>query len=502
MQKSIASSRGLRDDEDMRFLLILVVSLIYALAGLPLGAQEENETQGAVETAEATGTVETPRDETPNGRVVVIPVQGAITEAQFFFMRRALKQAESSGAVAIVLDMDTPGGALNSTERISQMLLRTNVRLISYVDTKAASAGALIAMSTPDIYMAPVSAIGAAAPVMGTGQEIPSTMAAKIVSFNSAWFRSVAEKQGHSPELVDAFMSVDKEVKIGDHIISPKGEVLTLNAQEATRPLVEGQPPLARGIAPDIESLCRDAGLGTPTIVRAEPSGFETLAQLVTMFAPLFLLGGMIGAWIEFKTPGFGVAGVVAAICFLLFFTGHYIAGLTGYEVMVVFVFGVVLVFVELLFFPGAIFIALTGVCLMVGSLLFAMVDFYPAQPFKITPEMFARPALNFAIALGATIFFGALLARILPDAPLFRRLVLQNRIPEGSSLSAPRDTLHVPHLSVGDKGTTRTMLRPAGKAQFGETLVDVVADGDFLESGTQVRILRTDDMATVVDRV
>jgi membrane-bound serine protease (ClpP class) len=433
------------------------------------------------------------------GSVVVVPVKGAITEAQFFFLRRVLKQAEATGAAALVLDMDTPGGALQATEQIVQMFMKCPVPTFTYVNTNAGSAGALIALGTKKVFMAPVSAIGAAAPVVSSGEEIPATMNAKIVSYYSGYFRSVAQLNGYHPELVDGFMNLDKEVKVGGEVLNPKGALLTLSAQEAVK-VIDGRPLFASGIAKDIDEVCKQAGLDAKAVLRVEPSGFEVLAQWITMLAPLFLLGGVIGAYIEFKAPGFGVAGVVSAICFLLFFTGHYIAGLTGLEVVAVFALGVLLILLELVFFPGVVVVAVLGAILMVGSLFFAMVDFYPAQPLEFSFELLARPMLNLGIAVVASVLGIAVLARFLPDLPLFRRLFLSTQSAVGPSRpSLPASVLP---FAVGDTGTAQTTLRPSGKALFGNTLADVVTDAQFLEAGTPVRILSVSGDRVVVEPV
>jgi membrane-bound serine protease (ClpP class) len=188
------------------------------------------------------------------GSVVILPLKGAVSEAQFFFLRRALKNAESVAAAAVVLDMDTPGGDLKATEKIVQMFSGSPIPCYTFVNANAGSAGALIALGTKKIFMAPVSAIGAAAPVAGSGQEIPATMNAKIVSYYSGYFRSVAQKNGYHPELVDGFMNLDKEVKIDGEVINPKGSLLTLSAREAVRE-IGGKPLLASGIVSDLAAL-------------------------------------------------------------------------------------------------------------------------------------------------------------------------------------------------------------------------------------------------------
>jgi membrane-bound serine protease (ClpP class) len=436
------------------------------------------------------------------GAVVVLPVKGEISQAQFYFLRRILKDAEAAKVSAVILDMDTPGGSLKATQEIVQALLKSGLPTYTYVNTEAASAGALIALGTKAIYMAPVSAIGAAAPVLSGGQEVPETMNAKVVSFYSGYFRGVAEQNGYNPNLVDAFMNLKKEVKIGNRVLNPEGEILTLSPQEATE-IIDGKPLLARGIAADIDTVVKDAGLNPADVVRVEPSGFERVAFWITALAPLLLLAGMIGAWIEFKSPGFGVAGVLSIVCFALFFAGHYIAGLTGFEVVAVFVLGVILVLVELFFFPGVIVVATLGLALMLGALLFAMVDYYPTRPIDFSADMFVMPLVNLGVAALLFMIVASLLARFLPDLPIFRRLVLTGGPSEGPALQSSAPALFPARVKAGDEGVAHTTLRPAGKAVFGGALVDVMSDGEFVEPGTRVVVLevRGDQVVVGVKR-
>src|SRR5258708_38550023 len=145
-------------------------------------------------------------------------------------------------------------------------------------------------------------------------------------------------------------MNKEKEVRSGDRVVHPKGAVLTLNAQEAPEK-INGKPLLAEGIVDSITDLTRKAGLKS-NIAKIEPTGFEQLAFLITALAPLLLLGGILGAYLEFKIPGVMWPGVISAICFALFFLGHYLAGLAGWEVVALFILGMVLVLIEILFFP------------------------------------------------------------------------------------------------------------------------------------------------------
>ncbi len=429
------------------------------------------------------------------GEVVVVPLEGAVSSAQTAFLRRTLKQAETDGASAYVIEMNTPGGELQAAVDILQLLLKARIPTYTWVNTNAGSAGALIALGTDHIYMAPVSAIGAAAPVSGEGADIPETLNLKVVSYFSGYFRSAAQAKGRNPGLAEAFIDKDKEFKIGTEILKAKGALLTLSAQEAVRKF-DGRPLLADGLAGTIDQLKTEAKLAGPT-VRLEPSGFERIAQWITLLAPLFLIGGIAAAYMEFKAPGFGVAGFVSLVCFAIFFLGHYIAGLTGLEALVVFAFGFTLVLVELLFFPGLTLFAAVGTALMLGAVLFAMVDYFPGDPVIPSPDLLIRPVANLAIALVVSAVLIALLARFFPSLPFFRRLLLPTAVAAGPSIATPAAAPH--SILIGHTGVARSILRPAGKAEIGGALVDVVADGEFLDAGAAVRVLAIEGSRVLV---
>src|SRR5213595_487116 len=207
------------------------------------------------------------------GDTVVIPLRGEVSPALYLFLRRGIKAAESAEASAIVIEMNTYGGRLDSAEEITGALNRVTIPTYTFIDSNAGSAGSLIALATRHIYMAPVSAIGAAAPVLPTGEDLPATERDKTISYWSALIRSSAVRNGHNPDLGEAFMNKEKEVKIGDRIVHPKGTLLTLNAQEATEK-INGKPLLADGIADSIVDLKQKAGL-QGNLVSIDPTGFE-----------------------------------------------------------------------------------------------------------------------------------------------------------------------------------------------------------------------------------
>ncbi len=430
--------------------------------------------------------------------VVVIPIKGEISKAKFFFLRRALKEAASENAKAVVLDMDTYGGDADAAVEMQKALVKVKVPTFTYVNPNAASAGALIAVSTQHIYMAPISAIGAAAPVAATGENLPETLNAKQVSYLSDYFGSVAEKNGYNPDIVKAFIDKNHPVIVGGQTIHEKGSLLTLGAQQAAKQ-VDGKPLLAAGIAESIPDLLKQAGIAG-RVQEVQPTKFEEVAFWITTLAPLFLLGGILGAWIEIKTPGFGLPGILSAVCFALFFTGHFIAGLAGWEAPVIFAIGLALVISELVIHPGTILPGLAGVFLMLASIFWAMVDRFPGQSLIPESQALERPLLNLGItAVLATVSI-ALLARYLPRTSVYRRLVLATQTPVGPAF--PTEHSEFAGLAVGAEGVAATILRPSGKGTFGGESRDVISRGDFIEPGTPIRIVFIEGSRVVVQRV
>jgi len=439
------------------------------------------------------------RDTVRKGDVVVVPLRGEVAPSLLAFLRHSVKTAESNEASAIIFDMNTYGGRLDTAADIVNALNQTKIPTYTFINTNAGSAGSLIAIATQHIYMAPVSAIGAAAPILPTGEDLPATAKEKTISYWSALTRGSATKNGHNPEVAEAFMNKDKEVKIGDRVVHPKGAVLTLNAQEATE-RINGKLLLAEGVADSISDLIKKAGL-KGNEVRIEPTGFEQIAFWITAVAPLLLLVGILGAYLEFKIPGVMWPGVISAICFALFFLGHYLAGLAGWEVVALFALGMVLVLIEILFFAhSTIVFGVVGVFLMLASLLWTMVDRYPGQNFFPTGKMLAMPLLNMFIAIMGSCIVIALLARYLPRTSIYRRFALMDSNPPGPSLvGVPRQFATALALAPGMQGTAVTVLRPSGKARFADHVVDVVTQGEFVASQTPVTVIQTDGMRVVV---
>jgi membrane-bound serine protease (ClpP class) len=428
---------------------------------------------------------------TPAKRAYVLPIREDIMPSLVYVVRRGVKEAMEAKADMLVLDMDTNGGRVDVTEEIIGILSRFPGRTVTYVNKKAFSAGAFISFATGKIYMAPQSVIGAAAPVMasptGGVQELGGTMEIKATSAISALVRANAEKHGHNPEVADAMVKKTKELKLDDKVINEKGQILTLTNQEAERNYGQpAKPLLSAGTVENLDALLKLLGYSSVQVKRIEPSGAEKVATWINAISSVLLIIGIAGIYIEFKTPGFGLPGIIGITAFAIYFFGGYVAGLTGLEWVALFVVGIALVVLELFFFPGTMVLGLAGFGFVLVSLVMALVDVYPGMPTLPTlPDL--KPGLN-TVALAGVVsaFCLALFGRFLPQTGMYQQLVSQGT----SGTAADARLQATQQRQLGTIGVVLTPLHPGGKARFGDEILDVVSQGDPIESGRTVRII------------
>ncbi|MDB6025963.1 MAG: hypothetical protein JWM68_2186 [Verrucomicrobiales bacterium] len=440
--------------------------------------------------------------------VYVLPIREDIMPPLVYLVRRGVKEAMDAKADVLILDMDTNGGRLDSTEKIIEILSQFKGKTVTYVNKKAFSAGAYISFATQKIYMAPQSVIGAAAPIVlsstGDGVEkLPDTYEAKISSAASALVRASAEKNGHNVEVADAMVKKNKELKIDDKVINEKGQLLTLTDREAAEEYgYPAKPLLSAGTVDSLNDVLKIFGSTEATAKRIIPTGSEKLASWIMAIAPLLLIIGAIGTYVEIKTPGFGVPGITAIVAVTLYFFGGYIAGLSGPMWIAVFVVGLLLVASELFLHPGTIAPGLLGAALMFVAVVMAMVDVYPGSPtLPTTPiawNSLQQSFQNIVIATLGTIVMVVILARVLPKTPLYNRLV--------SKTASGMKTEHVEtqrRISRdGQLGVAISALRPGGKAQFGNEILDVISQGDLLPKGQKVKIIGHSGSEAIVEAI
>ncbi len=437
--------------------------------------------------------------------VYVIPVKDEINRPTLYILRRGLKEAIEQKADIVLLDMNTPGGALDVTFDIMEALEKFPGRKLTFVDKEAMSAGAFISAVTDEIYFVPNGVIGAAAPVLSTGGDVDKTMKQKIVSYLRARMRASSEGKGYRGQVISAMIDEDFELKIGEKMLKPKGELLSLTATEALEKYGDPpQPLLGAGKAVDIPSLLT-ATLGANYEVRHfKVTWSEELAQYLNRFSPILLGLGLLALFIEFKTPGFGAFGVTGIVLLGIVFLGNYVAGFSGHEPLLVFAIGLLLVTLEIFFFPGVAVVAVAGLVLMLGSLVWAMTDLWPGQPLTVawSGDAFVAPLRNLGLGLVLALALGAALLRFLPKGWVWDRMVVGTAIGGSAQVAGvgPEAAHEVVNL-VGQRGTAVTALRPSGQVEVAGRRYEAKVEVGAVDAGDAVTVRGRTDFALIVER-
>ncbi len=433
--------------------------------------------------------------------VYIIPIKKMIEPALLYVVRRGIDEAVRNEAEAIIFEMDTPGGAVNAAKGIISVITKTDIPIYTFVKNDAYSAGAIIALATPNIYMAPGSVIGAATPMLmspvGGVQEMPDDVQEKMTSAVAAMVRSAAEQGGHDPKLAEAMVRADVEYSVNGKVISKKGRLLTLTNKEAEQLIGKGaeqRPLLSKGTVKNIDALLEIIGIPDAEKRILQVTAAERLARLIAGIAPILMIIGLGGLWLEFKTPGFGIFGITGIACLLLFFFGHHIAGLAGMEDVLLFILGITLLAIEIFITPGFGVLGFSGLLLIFISFISAMSERMPGKwrPISFEPETFSLPLLKVMLSFIGAVVLVAIAGRFVPQTRMFHSLTLDTVVPEAEEES---DLL-------GMEGVAHSDLRPSGTAYFGDRKIDVVTHGDYIPRQSAVRIVEVHGNRIVVENI
>jgi membrane-bound serine protease (ClpP class) len=441
----------------------------------------------------------------PKKLVVVIPVQDEISPPELYILRRGLKQAITDQADAVVLDLKTPGGAIDVTFDMMEAIGKFPGTTIAYVDDEAMSAGAFLSATTSEIWFAPDGVIGAAAPVTSSGQDVDATMKQKLVSYLKARMRAISEGKGHRGEVISAMIDADTELKIDGQVIKPKGELLSLTATEAMK--AYGQPPaplLGAGIAPDLNALLtKKFGANGFVVRRLEITWSERAAVLLNRLSPILLGLGLLSLFIEFKTPGFNIFGIAGVVLLVTVFFASRVAGLSGHEPLLFFLVGAVLLLLELAFFHSAGFLGVIGVLLIGGALVWSMADLWPGEPLTVawSTRAFVAPVINLAVGMVIAVVLASALLRFLPRGWVWDRLIIGAAVGGSAQAAgeAPDDRSPLAAL-IGRRAVAATALRPVGQVEIEGRRYEARVDVGAIDAGASVVVRGRTDFGLIVE--
>jgi membrane-bound serine protease (ClpP class) len=423
--------------------------------------------------------------QSPRPIVHVVPITGVIDLGLAPFLKRVLDTAAANGARVVVLDINTLGGRVDAAVAIRDTLLEARVPTAAFVNRRAISAGALIALATDRIAMAEGGTIGAAMPVQGGAPGAASQpVGEKTVSYVRKEFRATAEARKRPPELAEAMVDADVAVEG----IIEKGKLLTLTTDEALR---HGIADLR---AADLAALLQALAIENPDIRHEAPNWAEELVRFLThpVLSSLLIMAGILGVITEIRTPGFGVPGAIGIAAIGLFFWGHWLVQLAGWEEILLVVGGIVLLAIEVFVIPGFGVVGVLGIAALLGGFALSLTG------AGATPAAIGHAAAQVMLSIVVAILGALVLMRYLPRLPLGRQLVLQGALPAGGGYTSAPET---DPLLLGAHGIAATDLHPAGVATIAGNRIDVVSDGDYIEAGAPVVVARVDGNRIVVRR-
>ncbi len=513
----------------------------------------------------------------PGGFVVVCPIEEMVDDGMAVIVERAVREAE--GAAALIFEVDTPGGRVDSAIEITKSIMSADCPTIAQVQGMGAiSAGALISYACDHIVMASGTNIGASAPIIMGGAEPSEEVNEKTKSFLRGRYRALGEEKGHSPLLGEAMVDAgvelrgymeedgtfaifrvdrdsedgargrgfserfdelkrlvreespesleefladeaieivrqilkedevapedaaaqrdeDEQAEIlsdGTELICGAGELLTLTSNEAWR---YGLIPVKCNSLAETMSYHGYHGMG---VKRITPTWSEALFRWLTspMISGLLLMLGVGGLYIEIRTPGVGLPGIIGAVCLAIFFGSYLVIGLADWVDILLVVVGIALIAAEVFLIPGfGVAGVAGGVCLVAGLYLSLTRVPIPQYAWDFDRLEDAGQTL-----FTAAVTFAALTLvswKILPKTPFARWLVLSNAqlATAGYVVQTEAQTT----AAMGLRGVSASMLRPAGRGRFGLRRYNVVTRGEFIEKGRPIEIIEAEGNRYVV---
>ena len=414
--------------------------------------------------------------------VYVAYIDGEIDLGLAPYVSRVINEAEENNADAIIFKINTFGGRVDAATQIKDAILSSKVLTIAFINNRAISAGALIALSCNKIVMVPGSSIGAATVVDETGKK----QSEKYQSYMRSEMRSTAERNGRRTDIAEGM--VDERIIVAG--LDDSTKLITLTSEEALK------YKIADTVITDFKDLLAAYNLKNAEEVQLTSNWAEAVVRFLNnpIVSSILIMIGFFGLMAEIKSPGWGVAGTAALISLSLFFGSSYILQLASILEILLFVFGLGLLLAEIFIIPGFGIAGISGIILIFASIFLALLG---SKPF-IDMERVSISIIQLSGAMLFALVGMFFLVKYLPKSTAFNKLVLsESEHAEKGFVSYPSDK-----DLVGKEGIAFTTLRPGGTAEINGRRIDVVAESEFITQGTKIKVVRVEGIKVVVTGV
>ncbi|MBX2897105.1 MAG: nodulation protein NfeD [Cyclobacteriaceae bacterium] len=418
-------------------------------------------------------------------KVLVMEIRAEIDPRMGRYVKLALQHAEKIKADYLIIDMDTFGGALNDTKEIVDQLMELKIPVWVFINSDAASAGALISIACDSIYMAPGATIGAATVVDGSGAAAPD----KYQSYMRSIMRATAEENGRDPRIAEGM--VDENIVIDS--LKQAGKVITFTTSEA----IENGYCEAK-----VESIADILKRNNVVDYHIETFRLGAVEKIIAFFLNPFISGLLIlvimgGIYFELQTPGVGFPLAAAIVALVLYLVPYYLNGLAAYWEILALFLGVLLIIAELFFIPGFGIAGVSGITLTIVSLVLIMLnnDFFNFEFVPLGDIIVATFATLGGLVGGAVLLFAG--GARLTQTKAFQRLALTDTQDASSGYIVNNQK-----GLIGKHGTAQTVLRPSGKVLINGEVYDAFTRGDFIEKGEPIEVIGTEGITLRVKKV
>lgn len=413
-------------------------------------------------------------------KVYYANIEGDIDLGLAPYIRRVVSEAEANFASAIIFRINTFGGRVDAATQIKDAILNSKIKTIAFIDKRAISAGALIALSCEKIVMVPGASMGASTVVDQAGQK----QSEKYQSYMRSEMRATAEKNGRRTDIAQGM--VDETIIIAD-IKDDSTKLVTLTSEEALK------YKMADTVLTSIDKVKEYFNLQNAELITLHSNWAEDFVRFVNnpIVSSLLIMLGLVGLYTEIKTPGWGLAGTVGVISLAIFFGAGYILELASIIEILMFIIGVVLLVLEIFVIPGFGIFGILGILLMVGSLFLGLISDFDMIDWSIISIAIIQLGLTFLFTF-LVIF---LLLRFLPKTEMWSKLILKEQVAAKSGYAAKPDFEYL----IGVEGIAFTDLRPSGTALINGNRIDVVTEGDYIRNGSRVLVKSVEGSKVVV---
>ena len=416
----------------------------------------------------------------------------AIDTSTVLYVRQSLDHFEKEKVVAVVLDLDTPGGEVFAALKISQMLkdFQKHTPVIAYINDWAISAGAMLAYSCQTIGITPSASMGAAEPVIMGGEGGTTTASEKVNSALRAEFANLARYWNRDPNLAEAMVDKDillvlrdekivrldreDQMKSKDVLVTKPGKLVTLNAEQLrTWHVADAQ-------APSLLELPFFASIPNKELVEFNDWKIDFFAFLShPAVSSLLMMGLLLGIYLEVQNPGLIFPIVIAGACLTLILLSKFALEAVHWIEPALIGIGIGLVALELFMLPG-LWIGIIGALLAMGGLIAFMMPH--VQGIEFFPHI---NLAGLAVIDQLAWILGAVLVAAILIFFLARRLLSRF----ASSDQSQNEEILLPLEGV--LGLAFTPLKPSGKVEVEGTVYEAMSEGSYIEKGTGVTILR-----------